>query len=199
MFINQKIHLNAAMVFTFNGQIQAAREVLDPKFMSLYIPVYLFAIYDSYRSAVDLNKVYLLAQRENGRINVFNIGALEINYLDKRKPWLAVVWSMGIPSVGQLYLHRLVLAGFILISTIVIVWQSNFILALHELILGHVRTSSSVLNTQWLLYLPSFYFFTIYDAYVNTIENNKLYCDVQKRFLIENYQPEGHILTIEEH
>ncbi|MBB3113052.1 hypothetical protein FHS18_005155 [Paenibacillus phyllosphaerae] len=163
--------------------------------MSLYIPVYLFAIYDSYRTAVDLNKVTLLAQRENGRFNEFTIGALEINYLDKRSPWVAAVWSMGIPSVGQLYLHRIVLAVFILVSTIVIMWHSNFILALHYLILGDVSKSSSVLDAQWLMYFPSYYFFTIYDAYTNTVENNKLFNDVQKKYLEENYQPVGHLIT----
>ncbi|MCY9662657.1 hypothetical protein P5G65_22675 [Paenibacillus chondroitinus] len=196
MFINQKVHLNLALVYTFNGQFQAARDVLDPSFMSLYIPVYLFAIYDSYRTAVDMNKIYLLAQREKGRFNEFTIGALEINYLDKRKPWVAAVWSMGIPSLGQMFLHRIVLAAFILISTIVIIWNSNFILAIHYLILGDVDTSSSVLDKQWLLYFPSYYFFTIYDAYINTIENNKLFDDVQKQYLIENYQPVGHHITI---
>lgn len=196
MFINQMIHLNLAVVYTFNGQFQLARDVLDPKFMSLYIPVYIFSIYDSYRTAVDLNKVYLLAQRENGRFNEFSIGALEVNYLDKRKPWLAAIWSMGVPSVGQLYLHRIVLATFILISTIVIVWQSNLILALHCMILGDWRTASSVVDEQWVLYFPSFYFFTIYDAYTSTVENNKLFNDVLKRHLIDNYQPVGHPVTI---
>ncbi|MCK9861792.1 hypothetical protein [Paenibacillus sp. ATY16] len=197
-YINQKIHLNLAIVHTFNGQFQAAREVLDPKFLLLYIPVYLFAIYDSYRTAVDLNKVYLLAKREKGRFNEFSIGALEINYLDKRKPWVALVWSMGIPSLGQLYLHRIVLATFILVSTIFIAWYSNIMLAIHDLILGDVRSSSSVLDKQWLLYFPSFYFFTLYDAYTNTIENNKLFDDAQKQFLLENYQPAGHLITIGE-
>ncbi|WP_027085958.1 hypothetical protein [Cohnella panacarvi] len=196
MFINQKIHLNLAVVHTFNGQFQAARDALDPRFMSLYIPVYIFAIYDSYRTAVDLNKIYLLAQRENGRFNEFSIGALEVNYLDKRKPWLAALWSMGVPSVGQLYLHRIVLAAFILISTIVIVWQSNLILALHCMIIGDWSTASSVVDEQWVLYFPSFYYFTIYDAYTSTVENNKLFNDVLKRHLIDNYQPVGHPVTV---
>ncbi|USG66117.1 hypothetical protein NDK47_01915 [Brevibacillus ruminantium] len=195
-FINQKIHLNVAIVYTCNGQFREAREVLDPKFMLLYIPVYLFAIYDSYRTAVDMNKIYLLAQREKGRFHAFSIGALEINYLDKRKPWIAVVWSMGIPSLGQLYLHRMILAVFIFLSTIVIVWQSNLILAIHYLILGDVAASSFVLDKQWLLYFPSYYFFAIYDAYTNTVENNKLFDDVQRQYLIENYQPVGHLITI---
>ncbi len=196
VFINQLIHLNEAMVYSFNGQIQAAKDILEPRFTMLYIPVYLFAIWDSYRSTVDMNKIYLLAQRENGFYDVFRIGAIEVNYLDKRKPWLAVVWSMGIPSLGQLYLHRIVLAGFILVCSIILVWKSNLILAIHYLILGNIRFSTLVLEKQWLLYLPSFYFFSIYDAYINTVENNKLFEDALKNYLIKKYQPSGIQITV---
>ncbi|CAI6066168.1 hypothetical protein [Cohnella sp. JJ-181] len=196
VFINQKIHLNLAIVYSFNGQFQAARDVLDPRFMSLYIPVYMFAIWDSYRTAVDMNKVYALARRENAIFSEFSIGALEVNYLDKRKPWVAAIWSMGIPSVGQLYLHRIVLAVFILMSTIVLVRESHLILAVHDLILGDARSASKVVDAQWLLYVPSFYFFTIYDAYVSCVENNKLFDHALKNHLIRNYQPSGVKLTI---
>jgi hypothetical protein len=156
--------------------------------MSLYIPVYLFAIWDSYRSTVDLNKIHILAKRENSPNTMFNIGALEINYLDKRKPWLAMIWSMGIPSLGQLYVHRIVLAAFTLVMTVVIISFSHIVQGIHYLIIGDLSTSNSVLDAQWLLYFPSLYFFTIYDSYVATIENNKLFDDEQKRFLIQSYQ-----------
>ncbi|WP_276354353.1 hypothetical protein [Cohnella caldifontis] len=194
MFINQKIHLNLAMVYSFNGQFQAAREVLDPRFMSLYIPVYLFAIWDSYRTAVDINKVYLLAHRENSRFSTYSIGAFEINYLDKRPPWLAAVWSMGIPSTGQLYLHRIILAFFTLAYTIILIAQSRLLLAIHHLILGEIKAASAVVDPQWLMYVPSFYFFTIYDAYTTSVENNKLFVDEQRNFLLRNYQPAGTVI-----
>lgn len=197
VFINQKIHLNLAMVYSFNGRIQAAIDVLDPKYVSLYIPVYCFAIWDSYRTAVDMNKVYLLADRENGPINQFSVGALEINYLDKRKPWVAMVWSMAVPSMGQLYLHRIILASFMLVSTIVIVSYSNLILAIHYLILGQIEKSTKVLNIQWLLYFPSFYFFAIYEAYTSTVENNKLFNDNLKNFLLQKFQKPGKIIRLE--
>ncbi|QRG66098.1 hypothetical protein [Brevibacillus choshinensis] len=196
VFINQLIHLNEAMVYSFNGQFQAAKDILEPRFTMLYIPVYLFAIWDSYRSTVDMNKIYLLAQRENGFYDVFRIGAIEVNYLDKRKPWIAVVWSLGIPSLGQLYLHRIVLAGFIFVCSIILVWKSNLILAIHYLILGNIRFSTLVLEKQWLLYLPSFYFFSIYDAYMNTVENNKLFEDALKNHLLRKYQPSGTQITV---
>jgi hypothetical protein len=42
LFINQKTHLNLAMVYSFMGDIESAKAVLDVKMMHLYIPVYIF-------------------------------------------------------------------------------------------------------------------------------------------------------------
>ncbi|WP_238996496.1 hypothetical protein [Paenibacillus pinistramenti] len=198
MFINQKIQLNQAMVFTFNGQFQAAREVLDPKFMSLYIPVYLFAIWDSYRTAVDLNKLSKLVYRENYPFKEFSLGPLEINYTVKRKPWLAVFWSMCIPSLGQLYLNYVLLALLIMILAVVLVWKSSIVFAIHYLLLGDITSANQVVDCQWLLYMPSFYFFAIYQAYCAAIENNRLFTDTLKNHLIRKYQPAGHRITVRE-
>lgn len=188
LFINQKIHLNSAMVYSFNGDIAAARAVLDVNMMHMYIPVYLFAIWDSYRTTMDLNKISLLADKENAPFNTFSIGALEINYLDKRNPIAALLWSMTIPSVGQLYIHRIVLGFFNLVMTVIFVHYSHMIEGIHYLILGDIAKSTSVLNPQWLLYFPSFYFFTIYDAYTNCVENNKLFKKEQSNYLKRHYQ-----------
>lgn len=188
IFINQTTHLNQAMVYSFTGDIEAAKEVLDVRFMLMYIPVYLFAIWDSYRTTVDLNKIYVLAERENARFNSFTISAFEINYLDKRNPLMAMFWAMTIPSVGQLYVHRIVLAVFTLIWTAVFMYYSRFLEGFQYLFLGDISKSTDVLNPQWLLYLPSFYFFTIYDAYTSTVENNKLFEKEQKKYLKSHYQ-----------
>ena len=59
------------------------------------------------------------------------------------------------------------------------------------MILGRLEQSVQVLDAQWLLYFPSFYFFSIYDAYINTVENNKLFESEQKNFLRQNFQPKG--------
>ncbi|GAA3332543.1 hypothetical protein GCM10020331_093090 [Ectobacillus funiculus] len=69
-----------------------------------------FAIWDSYRTTVDMNNAYVLAEREDHHFNTFTLGALEINYLDKRNPVLAVMWSLFIPGLGQLYIHRILTA-----------------------------------------------------------------------------------------
>ncbi|MBW7455587.1 hypothetical protein ACFOLF_07195 [Paenibacillus sepulcri] len=107
LLINFKARINQAMVFSFTGQFAMAKEILDVRWMSLYAPVYLFAIYDSYRTTVDLNHQYTLADREKAYFPSFFINGLEINYLDKRTPWAAFVWSLLMPGMGQLYIHRI--------------------------------------------------------------------------------------------
>lgn len=188
VYINQVIKLNQAMVYTFTGNFEAAAEVLDLKMVLMYIPVYLFAIWDSYRTTVDLNNIYKLAKREDAQFNSFSLGAFEINYLDKRNPLMAVFWAMTIPSIGQLYVHRIILAGFTLIWTAIFMYYSHFLEGLIYLVNGNLSKSNEVLNVQWLLYLPSFYFFTIYDSYVSAIENNKLFEDEQSKYLRSHYQ-----------
>ncbi|MBM7583553.1 hypothetical protein JOC86_000090 [Bacillus pakistanensis] len=188
IFINHQMKLNQAMVYSFTGQIDLVKEVLDTRWMLLYIPVYFFAIWDSYRTTVDLNKIYLLAEREDAPYNTFSIGAMEINYLDKRNPIMAIVWSMMIPSTGHLYIHRIVIAAMTLSITVVFVYYSHMLEGIHHLFFGEIKKSTEILDAQWLLYYPSFYFFAIYDSYVNTVENNKLFEKEQKNFLRKNYQ-----------
>ena len=44
-----------------------AKDVLDINWVLLYIPTYIFAVWDAYRTTVDLNLQYLLAARSNER------------------------------------------------------------------------------------------------------------------------------------
>ncbi|MFJ8243725.1 hypothetical protein [Peribacillus asahii] len=188
IFINQKVQLNQAIVYSFTGHFEAAKEVLDVRLVLMYMPVYLFAIWDSYRTTVDLNNIYILAKRENAPFNSFTISAFEINYLDKRNPLMAVLWSMTIPSLGQLYVHRIVLAVFTLVWTAVFIYYSHFLEGFIYLFIGDIDKSTASLKAQWVLYIPSLYFFTIYDSYVSVVENNKLFEDEQKGYLKSHYQ-----------
>jgi len=189
IFINQQTNLNLAMMYSFTGQIENAKAVLDVRLLFLYIPVYLFAIWDSYRTAIELNKIYLLVDQEDARFNSFTINAVGVNYLEKRTPFMAFLWACTIPSLGQLYLNRIILAFFTLTWTVLFVYQSHFLEGAHYLIIGNIETSTDVLKPQWLLYIPSYYFFTIYDSYMNTVENNKLFEKEQRRYLKKHYQP----------
>ncbi|MFD1413369.1 hypothetical protein [Oceanobacillus jeddahense] len=165
-----------------------ATNVLDSRWLLAYLPVYFFAIWDSHRTTVDMNKVYMLAEREDHRFNLFSIGSMEINYLDKRNPIMAAIWSALVPGLGQLYIHRLITALFVLSWAVIFLYLSHLLEAVILLFLGDFSQSTAVLREEFLLMLPSIYGFSIYDAYVNTVENNKLFEKEQRQFLKDNYQ-----------
>ncbi|HZG75553.1 MAG TPA: hypothetical protein VEZ72_06810 [Paenibacillus sp.] len=175
MFVNTKSQLNMAMVYSFNGQIDQAKEVLDLRWMALYAPVYLFAIYDSYRSCVDMNKFTALARFENAPIRSFCLGPFEINYLDKRKPSIAFAWSLLAPGMGYLYAHRIVNALFATVTWIVFVYYSKLYVVMYHSLTGRIDLAKAVIDWEWFMYIPSIYLFTAYDAYVSTVESNKLF------------------------
>jgi hypothetical protein len=188
MIINTKAHINMAMIYTFAGEFDKAADILDIRWMSLYAPVYLFAIYDSYRTTVDLNHVYVLAKRENADFANFVIGSIEINYLDKRSPRVAFLWSLLMPGMGQLFIHRLATAFFVLAIWIAVCYQSHFLEGLQYTLLGQFTKAKEVVDFNFLLYLPSIYGFALYDAYVNTVETNKFFDYEQKKYLTKDFQ-----------
>ncbi|HJV46666.1 MAG TPA: hypothetical protein VJ824_13205 [Bacillota bacterium] len=188
MVINLNSHLNLAIVYSFIGEFEKAKGALDTRWLMLYLPTYFFAIWDSYRTAVDMNKITLLAIRENHRFNSFIIGTLEINYLDKRKPLMAFLWSFLMPGMGQLYIHRIIASFFVLIWMIVISYFSHFAEGLNLIFMSELHQATEIFDKQWLLFLPSIYGFAAYDAYINTVENNKLYIREQRGYLKRAYQ-----------
>ncbi|NGQ96312.1 hypothetical protein G3578_14195 [Brevibacillus sp. SYP-B805] len=103
--INVNANLNTAFIYSFTGRFDQAKQALDVRWLLLYIPVCIYAIWDSYRLTVDINHQYLLADTENAPIQLMKISGIGINFLDKRVPWVAAVWSALIPGVGHLYLQ----------------------------------------------------------------------------------------------
>lgn len=188
VIVNTQAHVNLAIIYSLQGEFEMATEVVDSRWLLVYLPVYFFAIWDSHRTTVDLNKVYVLADHEGHHFNSFTISPLEINYLDKRNPVLAAFWSSIVPGLGQLYIHRIVGAAFIVIWTVVFLYFSRILEAVVLLFSGEVQLATAALDASWLIMLPSIYGFAIYDAYINCVENNKLFQKEQRRFLIENYQ-----------
>lgn len=116
------------------------------------------------------------------------MGAMEINYLDKRNPVMAVVWSLFVPGLGQLYIHRIVSAFFTIVWAVVFFYYSHGLEALSYLFMGDIEKSTAVLHPEWLLFFPSLYGFSLYDSYVNTVENNKLFNKEQRAYFRKNYQ-----------
>lgn len=188
LFVNLNAHINLAILYSFTGRFQMAKNVLDINWVLLYIPTYIFSIWDAYRTTVDLNHQYQLAAREDAEVKMFNIGSIEINYLDKRTPWTAAIWSGFMPGLGQVIIHRIPYALFIIIWFIIIVQQSKLLPAIHYTLMGQFDYAKSIISPQWFLNLPSIYLSAIYDAYVNTVSNNKLFDWEQTKFLKKNYQ-----------
>lgn len=188
VFINYEAHVNLAILYSLTGKIEMAKQIIDINWALLYIPTYIFAIYDSYRSTVDINNVYTLAVKEDAEVEPFKIGALEINFLDKKTPWVAAIWSLLSPGAGQVYIHRTIVAIFLLISWIVVAYFSKLLPAIQYTLMGQLDMARSVVNWQWYLNVPSIYVYAMYDAYVNCVEENNLYDWELSKFLKKNYQ-----------
>lgn len=186
--VNIQANINTAMVDSFRGKLELTKTDLHPRWMLMYIPVFIFGIWDAYRTCVDMNNVYLLAEREDAPFNTYTVGAAEINYLDKRSPVMSTIWSLFMPGLGQLHIHRILTAFFSLAWSIVFLYQSRLLEAVQLLFLGDIQASTQVLNPEWLLFMPSIWGFVVYDSYMNTVENNKLFEYEQRAFLIKNYQ-----------
>ncbi len=196
LIINVEAKLNLCILYTFTGQYDLAHQIVDTRWLLLYAPVYIFAIWDSYRRTVDLNKMSILADREDSIILPTKINAVEINTLDKKHPWLAMVWSAIIPGVGHLYTHRVPTSFFVLVWWISVSFMSNFLPAIHYSMSGDFAIAKAVIDMQWLLFLPSMYAFAIYDSYVNCVEYNLLAEIEQGRFLKDNYQNPKAIMPV---
>jgi len=188
LFVNTNAHINLAILYSFTGRFQMAKDVLDINWVLLYIPTYIFSVWDAYRTTVDLNHQFILAAREDAEVKMFNIGPIEINYLDKRTPWNAAIWSAMMPGLGQVLIHRVPAAIFIIIWFIVIAQQSKIVPAFHYTLLGQFDHAKSIINPQWFLNLPSVWLSAVYDAYENTVSNNKLFDWEQTKFLKKNYE-----------
>lgn len=188
LFINQQANVNLGILYSLLGDFETAKEVMDKRWLILYVGIYMFGIWDSYRTAVDHNKMYVLADREDAPVRKVKMGSWAINCLDKRKPWVALAWSVMVPGLGHLYVHKIITGYFIFTYTIAIMYFSHLPQAIHLTMMGEFAQSSETLNMQWLIYLPSIYLFIQYDAYISAVEYNKLFEKELSKHLRQNYQ-----------
>ncbi|WP_276353670.1 hypothetical protein [Cohnella caldifontis] len=187
MFINTKAKINSGILYTLLGDFDKAREVMDERWLILYVTIYLFNIWDSYRLCTDLNKQYLLAEREKAPIENFKMTPLDINFMDKKQPWLAFWWSFFAPGVGHLYIHKFLTGLFISGAMMVLMYYSRIPQGMHFTAAGDFAGAKRVLDMQWAMYLPSMYAFIVYDAYDSAVEQNKLFETEQSEFLRRQY------------
>jgi hypothetical protein len=194
--VNTSAKINLAIVYSLTGQFDRAKQVLDTRWFLLFLAVYVYTVWDAYRGAVDTNKLYILADREDAPIKPFIIKTLDVNFLDKRNPWLAAVWSALMPGLGSLYVHKIIQGLFFVAWTIIVMYFSHILEAIHFTMVGDFYHARSVVNMQWLLYFPAIYVFQIYDCYVSAVESNKLFEKEQSKWLRDNYQKIGFQMPI---
>ncbi|OKO88223.1 hypothetical protein BRO54_3721 [Geobacillus proteiniphilus] len=189
LFINTKAHINTGILYSLLGDFEKAKAVLDERWLMFYVAIYMYSIWDSYRGSVDMNKLYLLADREDAPISSIRIGIWDINYLDKREPWLALVWSVLAPGLGHLYVHKVITGLFIFTFTILVSYFAHLPEAITYTLTGRFDCATKIIDMQWALYLPSIYSFIFYDAYVSAVEYNKLFEKELAHYLRRRFQP----------
>ncbi len=188
LVINLKSNLNLAILYSFTGNFAMAKQVLNTQLLLLYCGILVYSVWDSYRVSIEINKYSVLADHENAPMVPMAIGSVGINAMDKRNPWVALAWAILIPGAGHLYCMTLVQALFMMIGGASIMYFAHFLPAIHYTALGEFAQAKAVVDWQWLLNVPSFYCFSIYDAYAKSVEINKIFDQEQAQFLRNNYQ-----------
>lgn len=188
VFINFKSQINLAILYSFTGDFERAKSVLNKEWLLLYLPTYIFAIWDSYRVAVTTNSLYKLSAREDAPVTAFKVDPVSYNYLDKSSPWALTAWTFLMPGAGQLGVGRIMDALFILAWWIAIVYLSKLLPCIHYTLLGDFVQAKEVVDPHWLLNIPSIYGFAVYQSYVDTVETNNLFDWELSKFLKREYQ-----------
>lgn len=197
MLSNTQGKVNLAILYTFTGRYDMAKEVVDNRWLFLYPCVFIFSIWDSYRRAIKFNQRAILADRAGAVIQPESISFMEINVLDKRTPWLAAVWSLILPGLGHLYTHRIPTGFFLLVWWVAIAYFSSLYQAVEYTALGLFEQAKTVVNPEWLIFMPSVLGYAVYDAYVNTVEYNRLFSKEQASFFRKEYQDPSFIMPVE--
>ncbi len=188
MMANTKAKVNLAILYSFTGRFDMAKEIVDNRWLLLYAPVFIFAIWDSYRLALQLNQFSILADRGGRTVKPVSASFMEINILDKRSPWVSVAWTILLPGLGHIYTHRIPTGFFLLIWWMTIAYYSFLLPSTQFTAMGDFEQAKLILDPEWIMFLPSIYGFAAYDAYVNTVEYNRLFEKEQTAFLKGKYQ-----------
>ncbi|MBB3110791.1 hypothetical protein FHS18_002858 [Paenibacillus phyllosphaerae] len=183
LVVNNLANLNRGIALSFLGRFEEAKAVLNQDWVLLYVAVYVFSIWDSYRSAVEINKSHVLSEIEDAPITPSDVSFFDIAILDKKHPWAGTVWSLLCPGLGQLYSGSTVVGTFVLAWWIFVCYKAVAVRSWLYSFLGDFNGAAAVVDWQWFLFLPSMYVFAIYQAYASVNENNILFDIEQIRYL----------------
>jgi len=125
----------------------------------------------------------VLADRSGSIPAPVSMNSFTINYVDKRNPWVAAAWSVLMPGLGHLYVHRLPAGFFLLLWWVAIAYFSHLMEILNYTVWGDFAKAVTVADWEWLLFMPSIHLFAIFDSYTSTVENNKLFNREQADYL----------------
>lgn len=180
--------INLAILYTFTGQWHRIQESINYQGAIPYCSIFIFAIADSYRASVEINKHAFLESKQPVRgFQHSKVTQLDLNILDKRVPWVAALWSGAFAGMGHLYTHRII-TGFILMGWYVaVVLMSKMGDLMIYTIFGPYDHIPQLVNYEWLLFFPSIYLYSMYDAYNHAIVYNQLFKDEQVDYLRNKY------------
>ncbi|MBW7457400.1 hypothetical protein ACFOLF_18845 [Paenibacillus sepulcri] len=194
--VNYAAGINMAIFYSMTGQFELAVQALDTEWFLFYITAYLFSIWDVYKKTVQYNHDYVLSSAEGFNVISDNISFLERNNLAKRKPLMSLLWSILAPGLGHIYLNCLPSACIFIGWFMGVVYLSGILPAIHDSMEFHFAAAKADLNIQWFLNLPSLYTFVAYDAYVITVEYNRLFKKEQAAFFKQDYQDQLYDMPI---
>ncbi|WP_096272032.1 hypothetical protein [Paucisalibacillus globulus] len=183
LVVNNLSNLNMAIALSFHGEFEEAKAVLNQDWVLLYLAVYLYSIWDSYRCAVEIKKSHILSEIEDAPVTPSDVSFFDVVTLEKRKPWVGFIWSFFTPGLGQLYGGSTVVGAFILAWWIFVCYKAVAIRTWLNSFLGDFDSALKMVDWQWFLFLPSMFAFAIYQAYVSVTESNILFDIEQIRFL----------------
>lgn len=78
IIVNIKSNLNDSILYSFTGRFEMATKVLDNRWLLLYVAVFIYVVWDSYRSTVDLNKLSVLAEYSKSQIIPVSLDSFEV-------------------------------------------------------------------------------------------------------------------------
>ncbi|AXF57574.1 hypothetical protein [Salicibibacter kimchii] len=195
VLINILSGLNLAIYYSFTGKFEQAIQSVDTNWFLAYFPIYFFAIWNSYQRTRVQNEDYVIARQIGYDIYSKSMSMYSFNRLEEKKPSIAVFWSMLAPGLGHIYINRLLI--LLLVPLLVLImYMSQALPALQYTMVGNFDAARNVTNPQWLMNLPSFYGFFVYDAYLKTVEYNDVYKLYQRLHLEKTYQHEQFQLPV---
>ncbi len=195
-FANLKSNMNLAIVYSFTGHFEEAKNVMDKGWLLIYAIGYVYCIWECSHLSLYLSKFSILARGENALTVPLKMNDYALNYSNKKSPGIAALWSVILPGTGQLYCRRGVTGLVILAGWITASCFSNFFEALYFTLNGSFSQALNAADPEWLLFMPSIFCFAFYDAYEVAVEYNMLFDREQFSFLKGNYQDAGFVMPI---